>query len=317
MNFIDLNKLVENFKIIKNKDVIVWGTGGMGKMIESILPIDVKYYIDSNEEKVGSKINNISICHYKKLKDEQKGNFVVIISSSANGAFLEIKNLMVNMGLEENIDFINGNIFYELYLCSQDKEYDKLFRKYYWESRVKDLTEHNKKYTNEYPMIIDIMKLYKPNKVLEIGIGSGRFLHIYKNNNIINVVGQDIAEQALEICKRNFPEYIFTNKEIYKLEFDTNEFDVCIANRVLSAIPKELINNVLDILCKISKAIMLNEYTQNEYIGDSSYWLLHQELVDKVIDRGFHIKKEYLLDYDGNMETNGVTKAYLLEKNAF
>lgn len=314
MQFIDIAKLVENIKIIKGKEVIIWGAGNMGRCITEVLPVNIKYYIDSDKNKNGGFIEDIPIYHYEKLYSEEIENKIIIIATTIDRAFIEMSKILTEMGLVENESFINGNIFYELYLVSKDKEYDKLFRKFYWESRVDDLAEHNKKYINELPMIEDIMKIHKPKKLLEIGIGSGRFLDIYYKYNVEEVVGQDIAEKGLKLCQSKHPKYCFINKEIYELRYKNNYFDICIINRVLSAIPKEEITKVLDKLCSISKVIMINEYAENEYSGDSSYWFLHKDLLKKVSDRGFLVTKKYDLDYGEYMNTNGKTYAYILEK---
>lgn len=314
MQFIDIAKLVENMKILKGKEIIVWGAGNMGKYINEVLPVKIKYYVDSDKDKEGKYIGNIPICNYKKLYDESIETVVVIIGTTVKRVFIEIRDILVGMGMAENKNFIDGYIFYELYLTSIDEEYDKSFRKFYWESRVEDLMEHNQKYTNELTIIRKVMESYKPQNLLEVGIGSGRFLHIYKKYGVHNVIGQDIADKGLKICKKNFPEYTFINTEIEDLQFEYDKFDVCIVNRVLSAIPKKTIGKVLDNICKISKVVMINEYSENEFSGNSSYWFLHEELIKRILDRDFFIKEEYELDYEGNMDTNGKTKAYVLEK---
>ena len=117
----------------------------------------------------------------------------------------------------------------------------------------------------------------KPERVLDIGCGSGRCFPLYQEMGVPEVVGQDIAASALAICKKRYAglPYRMICCGINDLTCEENYFDLIISTRVLAAVPPSDIAGTLATLCRIGRTIYLNEMTETDFGGPSTYWFKH------------------------------------------
>jgi Predicted Fe-S oxidoreductases len=115
-----MNKLIRLLKIIeliKNKKIIMFGTGNMAKVLTDFLPVSVEYYVDNDEKKIDLLFCEKVIKNVSELKKEKKENTLVII---ANSYYNEVSEQLEEIGLEEEINYVNGAFIYSLYI--QNKE---------------------------------------------------------------------------------------------------------------------------------------------------------------------------------------------------
>lgn len=153
----------------------------------------------------------------------------------------------------------------------------KPIRNLYWNIRAKGI--HNTWGSDEYDykVLKEIIQHVKPNKLLDVGCGSGRCFPLYFELNISEVVAQDISSNALNICKGRFPNlpYKLFRGSIMDIPYPKKYFDLIISSRVLSAVMPEDIENILNKLGQLSDYIYINEMTDSDYTGPSTYWFKH------------------------------------------
>lgn len=90
-------------KICKRK-VYIWGAGQMGeKALDVLRDIAVEGFIDSDITKRGKKIFDIPILHIEDIANELSNTFIVV---SSNKYYFSIRKILLQWGLQENIDFI-------------------------------------------------------------------------------------------------------------------------------------------------------------------------------------------------------------------
>jgi len=94
-------------KKIGNRKLIGWGSGSGLDILGEWYDYNFKfeYLIDSNRDKEGQKKNSLNIYHTDKLLDEDKDKIIIVVLS--NSYYDQIKNELINMGFEENKNFIS------------------------------------------------------------------------------------------------------------------------------------------------------------------------------------------------------------------
>ncbi len=150
-------------------------------------------------------------------------------------------------------------------------------KKVYWNLRAHDIHRTWGEGRNDFPVLRRILEVVKPLKLLDIGCGSGRCFPLYEEVGIPEVLGQDISSIALEICGKRYPgaPYGTACCEITDLLFGENHFDLIVSTRVLAAVSPSMIAGTISHLCRIGRAIYLNEMTETDYVGPSTYWFKH------------------------------------------
>jgi len=94
-----------NSKRIGKRKIIIWGAGKRGKEMELLLKrygYSVEAYVDSDEEKVGQKINELSIFSPNYLVDKVASYFVVVAIELLHQ---EIKDYLYKLDYTERADF--------------------------------------------------------------------------------------------------------------------------------------------------------------------------------------------------------------------
>ena len=179
------------------------------------------------------------------------------------------------------------------------------YRERYWDSRASEIDRKWGSGKDDFHVLTDILSHVKPCRILDVGCGSGRLFPLYRQFGIKEVVGQDIASSAIELCKKKFPvsSYTLLSGTIEAMNFDRNYFDLVISNRVLAAIPPKDIHPAIAHLCRMSRYIYLNEMTDSDYAGPSYYW--HKHDYDRIMaDNGFRIARRGTITVTENGKTH-------------
>jgi hypothetical protein len=169
-------------------------------------------------------------------------------------------------------------------------------RKKYWNHRASDIDQKWGMEKHDYDLLGKIILSIKPNRLLEIGCGSGRLFPLYSDLKVKEVLGQDISRQALIIAKERYPfsNVNTTNQSILNLEFPRYYFDLVISNRVLQHIPQSEIEEVIRKLTDLGKKIYINEMYNSDFIGESFYMFKH-DYVELFRKFGFEVIQKGLL----------------------
>ncbi|MBU2699180.1 hypothetical protein Ga0466249_000259 [Sporomusaceae bacterium BoRhaA] len=90
---------------MKNKKIILFGTGNASKIISQVIPFTIAYYVDNDCSKWGTDFEQHSIQSPKILCEEEPDDLAIIIASTYD---IDIAKQLENMGFKENIHFWNG-----------------------------------------------------------------------------------------------------------------------------------------------------------------------------------------------------------------
>lgn len=150
-------------------------------------------------------------------------------------------------------------------------------RKWYWQLRARDIDAAWGQDTADHAALLEVLRPLQPRRLLDVGCGSGRLFPVYRQLGVAEVVAQDIALEALRLCARRYPDLTCTyrSEPVESLDYPDAFFDVTVANRVLSAVPPERLPEVLTHVCRLSRAIYLNEFSESDGGAPSNYWFRH------------------------------------------
>lgn len=147
-------------------------------------------------------------------------------------------------------------------------------------------------------VIIDLFLMHHKNKliklinkdtcyhVLEIGVGNGSHLNLYKNKNI---TGIDTSSNMLYLARKrevNNVQLLLMSGE--NLEFESNRFDAVIISHVLSVVdnPEKVFGQAKQVLKSKGKIYILNHFTPNNGLK----WL---DIIFNPISLLFRFKSEF------------------------
>ena len=126
-------------------------------------------------------------------------------------------------------------------------------------------------------------------KLLEIGVGNGTHLPLYKKHNIVAI---DTSSEMLERAKKYKSETI----ELFEmsgesLTFENESFDYVVLSHVISVVPnvEKLMHEVQRVLKKEGKIYILNHFTPNNF-------LKYIDHAFNPISKFFHFKSSFHIE---------------------
>lgn len=135
-------------------------------------------------------------------------------------------------------------------------------RRIYWDVKTNGLI---KKYRTgeqtkvDYPIHRAYLERMQPNRLLDIGCGSGRLFPLYNELMIPEVIGVDISPRAISKCP-SYPNYRARVMKVEDLDFPPEYFDAAISNACLRHLPPgPIINQAVSRIAEQSKSILLRE----------------------------------------------------------
>lgn len=149
------------------------------------------------------------------------------------------------------------------------------------------------------------------NKVVDIGFGSGDFLHLLTVNSPdrnFEVYGLDYSEMAVKRATSILPEGNFRTGDVYDLPYDDDFFDQVFCIQTLEHLknPKQVVKE-MDRVCKLNGLILISvpNGELDDYEGHVNFWnesefrkfLSPRELIDFKIynqDRVFMVSMKPL-----------------------
>jgi glycosyltransferase involved in cell wall biosynthesis len=172
----------------------------------------------------------------------------------------------------------------------------RLAPKMYWNHRAFNIDEKWGREKDDYALLRDIILSLKPQRLLDVGCGSGRLFPLYNDSEISEVVAQDISSEALKMAKDryHFSNIKTTGQPILDLKFPMHYFDLIVSNRVLQHMPRGQIEAVIRKLTKLGKLIYINEMCDSDS-ADESFYLFHHNYVELFNKYGFKVIQKGLL----------------------
>jgi glycosyltransferase involved in cell wall biosynthesis/protein-L-isoaspartate O-methyltransferase len=285
-------KLLEKDKVIQNTSMIVrltphdglplsvieWLTAGR----EAITTVDVKY-----ANKIGLNFKYTGDAKKDKKINEQNVKLVID----------KIKKILSNQKINKKA----SDYYHEL--CSPEK-FKKTINGFldfkmseWWEkmSSVWEGVEASKETTEDIVAILKEFKKLKPESVLDIGCGTGRWSDLL---DIDNYYGIDFSKTLIEKAKKNHPDRDFKQTDI--LKFNTNKkFDVVFSFASLLHVRPEDIKDYVEHIKTLGKYAILVEPVRDADVSSTSERVVHPKIIElqKKSDFVFNVKYTWIHDY--------------------
>ena len=163
-------------------------------------------------------------------------------------------------------------------------------------------SEYGQRHEN---IFLDKIEKYKPNSIIDIGCGYGRYLKAINNNfPDIDLVGVDISKSQIELAKKYCNNS--TNINLYEIDgknipFELNSFDMSISYGCLMLIPKKDLLKIFEDIRKVTKHVSIFfEYEKprrhNLFKDKAGYYYHNYDRIFKNLD----VKKETIKNWSSD-----------------
>lgn len=146
----------------------------------------------------------------------------------------------------------------------------------------KNIVDFYNRFSYLYPLVDIFLKPQKrklfnlinelPNgQLLEIGVGSGSHLKLYKTHKVIGI---DISNEMLEKAKKEKIENVeLKQMDAQSLQFEKESFDYIVLSHVIAVVdmPEKLLEECYRVLKTNGKIFILNHFTPNNFLGYLDY----------------------------------------------
>lgn len=180
------NDSIEDLGEGDKQEIILFGTGGLAKRFYSKYKdiVDIKFCIDNNKNKIGSKFYEHDIYNvYEKRNDIKK--YKIIVASSY---YSEISSQLYELKLEEYENFITHEAFGKKIAVIHGNCHTGVIKKY---------LENSKLFSNKY-FIIQIPPIHKfKNACIDERILENCDLFIYQYSPIDNKFGYQLSSEYI------------------------------------------------------------------------------------------------------------------------
>ncbi len=146
---------------------------------------------------------------------------------------------------------------------------------HFWEEQATVIHEQWGADDHDFAVLAAIFATHQPTSILDVGCGSGRLFHHYRQHGIHDIVGTDISATALAIANERHPTVPTLVATVEELDFPAHRFDLAICNRVLQHIPRQAIDGAIGKLCSISKRVYVNELTESDQLAEEFFMFRH------------------------------------------
>lgn len=241
-----INDSIDYIKYLKNKKIIIFGAGGLGKRIGHLLKINklkVCYYCDNDNNKLNKKFDGVDVIDFEQLKLIDSKEYFVIIASMFKKEISEqlMEASIFNFVNCDEIDFSGVN---------NEEFYDETY--FNWQKVIGDYEVRNK--------IMWLKKIItNDDRIIDFGSGGGQLLNALNNSNSIGIEVNDLA--------REFSKNVGVNTVKYIDEVEDNFADVITAFHVLGHLenPLDTLKKLRKKLKKKGKFIAEVPYVKQEY----------------------------------------------------
>ena len=145
------------------------------------------------------------------------------------------------------------------------------------ESRyIHDTNVHNVLAPKEIVPIL--IELFSPKSVVDVGCGIGTFLHVFKENNVSDLVGLDGAWVDKKLLSQNIPLSCFLEVNLEEKVRLNRKFDMAICLEVAEHLHKDFANNIVLTLTNLSDVVVFSAAIPNQggqnHLNEQwlSYW---------------------------------------------
>lgn len=145
----------------------------------------------------------------------------------------------------------------------------------FWEAQAPYVHERWGDAQHDFPILRRLLHDYQPQRLLDVGCGSGRLFGLYREQGIPEVIGLDLSAKALALAKARYPVVQTVQGKVEEVALLPGYFDLAICNRVLQHLPPHAIANAVAHLCRRCRLIYINELTEQEPIPEEFFMFRH------------------------------------------
>lgn len=171
----------------------------------------------------------------------------------------------------------------------------------YNQSKLSKKTEHFYNHFSTFYPLVDLFlkpqkqKLFQeinshpPGDLLEIGVGQGTHLHLYKKHK---VTGIDTSLKMLQQAKnKNCKDIALLQMNGENLKFRDQSFDYVILSHVISVVdnPEKLLEETYRVLKQDGKIFILNHFTPHN-------WLRYLDRAFQLFSKMFHFRSVFYIN---------------------
>ncbi len=140
---------------------------------------------------------------------------------------------------------------------------------------------------------IPFKKYLKDNvSILDIGCGTGRLYHFFKDFQAIDYVGLDQSQGQIEMAKKDFPKNNYVVSEMTELPFVNEKFDFIFCIATLHHLP--------DKKTRMKALTEMKRVLKNDSYIFLTNWNLYSESIKKIVSKGkFEVKnaKDFIVPW--------------------
>jgi SAM-dependent methyltransferase len=128
---------------------------------------------------------------------------------------------------------------------------------------------------DDYSVLADILRRHGVHSVLDVGCGSGRLFPLYRDAGVGQVLGVDLAAEALALAAHTFPDVPTRRLAVEDLPADLGHWDLVVSNRVLQHVPAQAIAGVVERIAGLGRLVYVNELSDTDDLNEEFFMTRH------------------------------------------
>lgn len=186
------------------------------------------------------------------------------------------------------------------------------YARHFWRLNDKTKVKENSLYYDR--VYNSLLPTDKTIKILDIGCGSGHFLHYLQRHGYNNILGIDQSPELVKFIKEEISPQVVCGDALDYLQQHPNEFDVLVANDFIEHLPKHKIDKFLE-LCYLTlntngKLLIKTPNMENLFAS-------HHRYVDFTHEVGFTETSLYQVCTDAGFTSVIIHPEFSTPKNPF
>jgi SAM-dependent methyltransferase len=145
----------------------------------------------------------------------------------------------------------------------------------FWEDYARPIHETWGHDEADFAVLADILRRHGVRSVLDLGCGSGRLFDLYRAEGVTEILGVDIAAEALALARQEHPDVPTLQCRVEALPADIGQWDLVVSNRVLQHVQANEIVAVVGRISAAGRCVYINELSDTDPITEEFFMIRH------------------------------------------
>ncbi len=141
----------------------------------------------------------------------------------------------------------------------------------YWDFNADGIHARWGRGRKDFLVLSEVLKRYRPQRLLDVGCGSGRLFELYRALGMTDITGTDISARALQLARLAWPDAVLQQVRVEELEYSARHFDLGVCNRVLQHVSPSGIALAVQKVAQACHRVYVNELTQSDDADETSF----------------------------------------------